>query len=84
MPDVVSMWIMVLDRGYDAESTHNIIGNEDIISVIPVRGDNLISDTHGKYRELMRREFDETLYHERNKTVTIFSVVKRGFGSELK
>ena len=52
--------------------------------MIPVRGNNLISDTHGKYKELMRREFDETIYHERNKTETIFSVVKRRFDSEIK
>jgi len=32
----------------------------------------------------MRREFDESLYHERNKTETIFSVVKRRFDSEIK
>ncbi len=32
----------------------------------------------------MRREFDESLYHQRNKTETIFSVVKRRFGSEIK
>ena len=32
----------------------------------------------------MRRKFDETLYHERNKTETIFSVVKRRFDSEIK
>ena len=84
MLDIVSMGIMVLDKGYDAESIHKRIRDENIISMIPVRGDNLISDTHGKYRKLMRREFDETLYHERNKTETIFSVIKRRFDSELK
>ena len=48
------------------------------------RGNNSISNTHGRYRKLMRREFDETLYHERNKTETIFSVIKRRFDSEIK
>ncbi len=84
MLDVVAMQIMVLDKGYDSEPIHKMIRDENIISVIPVRGDNLISDTHGKYRKLMRREFDESLYHERNKTETIFSVVKRRFDSEIK
>ncbi len=50
----------------------------------PVRVDNPISYTHGKYRKLMSKEFDETLYHERNKTETVFSVVKRRFDSEIK
>jgi len=30
----------------------------------------------------MRRKFDESLYHQRNKTETIFSVIKRRFDSE--
>lgn len=56
-----------LDKGYDAESIHKIIRDENIVSMISVSGDNLISDTHGKYRKLMRREFNESLYHERKK-----------------
>ncbi len=84
MLDVTAIQIMVLGKGYDAEPMHKMIGDENVISMIPVRGDNLISDTHGKYRKSMRREFDETLYHERNKTETIFSVVKRRFDSEIK
>ena len=84
MKDVVAMNVMVLDKGYDAEPIHKTIRDENIISMIPVRGNNLISDTHGKYRKLMRREFDKTLYNERNKTETIFSVVKRRFDSEIK
>ena len=52
--------------------------------MISARGDNLILDTQGKYRKLMRRKFDEILYYERNKTETIFSVVKRRFDSEIK
>jgi len=84
MLDVIPMQIMVLDKGYDAESVHKMIRDENIVSMIPVRGDNLISDTHGKYRKLMRRELDETLYHERNKTETIFSVMKKRFDSEIR
>ncbi len=72
MLDVTAMQIMALDKGYDSEPIHKMIRDENVISMIPVRGDNLISDTHGKYRKLMRREFDETPYHERNKTETVF------------
>ncbi len=85
MLDVTAMQIVVLDKGYDAEPIHKMIRDENAVSMmIPVRGDNLISDTHGKYRKLMRREFDETPYHERNKTETIFSVIKRRFHFEIK
>ena len=54
--DITAMQIMVLDKGYDAEPTHKMIRDGNIISMIPVRGDNLISDTQGKYRKLMRSE----------------------------
>jgi transposase len=79
------LWIMVLDKGYDAEPVHQMIRQNNAISMIPVRNrDCLISRTRGKYRKQMRREFDESLYHQRNKCETIFSVIKRRFGSETK
>ena len=85
MKNVTTMQIMVLDKGYDAEPIHKMIRDENVISMIPVRNRGcLISRTKGRYRKLMRREFDETLYHERNKTETIFSVIKRRFDSEIK
>jgi len=83
--DVISMWIMVLDKGYDAEPTHRIIRNKNVISMIPtINKSSLISRTQCRWRKIMRREFDETLYHQRNKTETIFSVIKRRFDSEIK
>ncbi len=85
MLDVIPMWIMVLDKGYDAEPIHKMIRDENVLSMIPVRNkDCLISRTKGRYRKQMRREFDESLYHQRNKTETIFSVMKRRFDSEIK
>ncbi len=89
MFDVVAMQIMVLDKGYDAEPIHKMIRNENVISMIPTRNKScLISRTQGRYRKMMRREFDSasirTLYHQRNKTETIFSVIKRRFDSEIK
>lgn len=33
---------------------------------------------------IKKREFDDTLYHQRNKCETIFSVIKRRFESEIK
>ena len=83
MLDVTPMSTMVLDKGYDSESIHKTIRDENIISMIPVRGENTIGSTKGKYRKQMRREFDVIIYSQRNKTETIFSVVKRRFGSEL-
>ena len=84
MVSVIPMHTIILDKGYDAEWVHQMIRKENTISMIPVRGTNMLSTTRGHYRKMMRREFDETLYHQRNKTETIFSVIKRKFGSEIK
>jgi len=85
MLDVVAMNVMVLDKGYDSEPIHKMIRDENVLSMIPVRDrDGMISRTTGRYRKSMRREFDESLYHQRNKCETVFSVIKRKFGSEIK
>lgn len=82
---VADPWIFVLDRGYDAEWVHRMIRQRRILSMIPVRKKSEgISRIKGRYRKQMRREFDHTVYHQRNKCETIFSVIKRRFGSEIK
>ncbi len=83
---IAPMRVMALDKGYDAEHIHQMIRNENVIFVIPVRKreDCPIRRTRGIYRKQIRRKFDESLYHQRNKCETIFSVIKRRFGSEIK
>jgi hypothetical protein len=84
--DTVTPQIFILDKGYDAEWVHQMIRDNGIISMIPVRGhqDRSGHRTRGRYRKQMRRSFDDTLYHQRNKCETIFSVIKRKFGSEVR
>ncbi len=85
MKSVCKMKIMVLDKGYDSESIHCIIRDNKTKSIIPVRDMTaLISRTKGKYRKSMKRGFDETQYSQRNKCETVFSVIKRKFGSHTK
>lgn len=86
---IIPIWIMVLDKEYDAEPIYKIIQDENILSMIPTRNkDCLISRTKGRYRKQTRRKFDSTsilsLYHQRNKCETIFLVIKRRFGSKIK
>ena len=50
MLDITAMWIMVLGKGYGVEPIHKMIQDENIVFMILVRGDNLISDTQDKYR----------------------------------
>jgi hypothetical protein len=72
------------DKGYDSEKNHRfVINNLKAESLICVR--NLFS-TH--YRNTVRRKvyenFDEKMYHQRSKVETIFSVIKKKYGSCLK
>ncbi|MDH5431815.1 MAG: transposase [Nitrosopumilus sp.] len=86
MTSIATPWIMVLDMGYDAEWIHQMIRGNNVLSMIPVRkkDDCPIRRTRGRYRKQMRRIFDESLYHQRNKCEAIFSVIKRRFGSDIK
>ena len=74
----------VMDRAYDAESIHQQV-REDLhaFSLIPLRdwGADYVS---GKYRSFMKTSFDRTVYHQRNLVETVFSVLKRRFGDDVK
>jgi len=76
---VTMPWIFVLDKGYDAEWVHQMIRGNNVLSMIPVRkrDDCPIRRTRGRYRKQMRRVFNESLYHQRNKCETIFSLIKK-------
>jgi len=76
--------VYVLDKGYDSEDLHRQI-REDLgaSSLIPVR-DRRRKKIHGKYRRELARAFDEDLYHRRNVVETTFSVLKRGYGENVR
>jgi hypothetical protein len=74
----------VMDRAYDAESIHQHVRQDlHASSLIPLRdwGADYVS---GRYRSLMKTSFDQTLYHQRNLVETVFSVLKRRFGDEVR
>ncbi|WP_369425253.1 transposase [Methanothrix sp.] len=74
----------VLDKGYDAESLHRQIREEmGARSVIPVR-DRKRKRIGGRYRRELARSFDEDLYHRRNLVETVFSVLKRIHGENVR
>ena len=79
-PDAV-----VMDKGYDAEWVHEAVRNIGARAVIPVRQYRPGYRTRGRYRRQMQREFQpgsaQAAYSQRSKTETIFSVIKRVFGS---
>ena len=74
----------VLDKGYDSEQIHVLIReNMNSSPLIPVR-QRKRKKINGKYRRKMVEEFDEKLYHSRNLVETMFSVLKRKYGEEIK
>jgi len=74
----------VMDKGYDSEEIHELI--QDTLGscfLIPVRNRKR-KQISGYYRRRIDQSFDEEKYHQRNKVETVFSILKRKFGEDLK
>jgi hypothetical protein len=82
---VLPISVTVGDKGYDSGNNHILIREYlHAFSVIPARFEHIpIWRMHGKYRKQMKRGYPKILYHQRNKTETIISVIKRLFGECL-
>ena len=77
--------VVVADKGYDAESSHEYVREELVgYAVIPPRNAGVpVWRTKGLYRKEVKRGFSSSLYHQRSKNETVFSVVKRLMGECL-
>ena len=74
----------VMDKGYDSEDIHSLARDQlGAISMIPLR-QRKRKKIKGIYRRKMVREFDKALYHNRNLVETMFSVLKRRYGEEIR
>jgi hypothetical protein len=75
------------DAGYDSEANHCFARDEyHVESIIPAKlGRPTLTDKplKGKYRELMRSNFDKETYGQRWQVETVFSMIKRRFGSTI-
>ena len=74
------------DKGYDAEKNHELLRDEfHAQSIIPARQQHVpVWRTQGRYRKQMKRGYSKKKYHQRSKDETIFSVVKRTMGDEVR
>jgi len=76
------------DKGYDAEKNHELLRDElHAQSIIPARHqkDVPVWKTKGRYRkEMKRRRYSKKTYHKRSIDETVFSVVKRTMGDEVR
>jgi len=83
--EIIPIGTVVADKGYDSEKNHVESDSFGIVSIIPPRYENVsVYKTRGYHRKMLKRKgYDKTLYHQRNKTETIFSVIKKMFGENV-
>lgn len=75
----------VADKGYDSENNLRHLYDNNVIPLISMKYMHLPRrKTGGRTRKLMKERFDWGLYHQRSKCETIFSSIKRKYGSVLK
>jgi len=79
---------LLADAGYDSQGNHEYAREVyQIKTTIPAKaGRPTLTDKplKGKYRELMRTNFDKETYGQRWQVETVFSMIKRNFGSALR
>ena len=79
---------LLADAGYDSQKNHQYAREvHHIKTTIPARiGRPTLTEKplRGKYREMMRTGFDKKTYGQRWQVETVFSMIKRNFGSALR
>ena len=77
---------ILADAGYDSEANHKYAREvQQIESIIPAKhGRPTKLLPRGKYRREMRTNFKKKLYGQRWQVETVFSMIKRNFGSALR
>ena len=75
----------VADKGYDSEKNHKAVFQAGKQSLISLRYMDLpIHKTKGVHRKKAKNEFEHGLYTQREITESIFSSLKRKYGSKLR
>lgn len=75
----------VADKGYDSEKNHKAVFEAGKNSLISLKNQKVpIHRTKGRYRKLAKRNFEPELYTQRELTESIFSSLKRKYGSKLR
>lgn len=72
--------LVLMDKGFDSQPLHTYLRDVGVWSVAPVRK----GCAHGHYRKQLRDCFDWPLYWQRSIIESLFSAVKRLFGSHLR
>lgn len=72
--------LVVMDKAYDSEKLHRYLRGQGIWSVAPVKK----NWARGQYRKQLKDCFDYCLYWQRNLIESLFSALKRLFGTCLR
>ena len=72
--------LAIMDKLYDSEKLHRFLRERGTYSVIPVKK----NWARGQYRKQLKECFDYCLYWQRNLIESLFSALKRLFGSNLR
>jgi hypothetical protein len=73
-----------MDKAYDSEKIHELTREKlGSIAIVPLRQRER-KRIKGRYRKKMLREFDSKIYSMRNLSETMFSVLKRKYGENLR
>ena len=79
---------VLADAGYDSQKNHeyarDVKGIESIIPPNHGRPRKYGLPFSGKYRELMRNDLDKEIYGQRWQVETVFSMIKRNFGTAVR
>ena len=77
---------LLADAGYDSEANHKYAREvHHIRTIIPAKhGRPTTKLPRSKYRREMRTDFDKQTYGHRWQVETVFSMIKRNFGSSLQ
>jgi transposase len=79
---------ILADAGYDSQGNHEYARDKkNIESIIPAKAGRPTKyglPLKGKYRQLMRENFDKETYGQRWQVETVFSMIKRNFGSAVR
>ena len=84
--DQVRIEHMLADAGYDSEKNHQYARevHQMKTTIPPKHGRPTKKLPKTKYRREMRTDFDEEKYGQRWQVETVFSMIKRNFGSALR
>ena len=86
LPARITIGTLLADAGYDSERNHVYArDHRKIRTVIPPKAGRRTNNLpQTKYRRQMKQRFNRTLYKQRSQVETVFSMIKRRWGTAVR